>query len=256
MRTVIEIAIILPLALFIKSNTIELFKIPTGSMEPTLYGAQEMGHGFGDHILVLRCVYGFSSKVKIPLINKHLPLPEYHFNKVPGMRQPRVSDVVVFESPMDTRMDYIKRCAGTPGDRVGILNGRLLVNGSVMTNARPTLTVYYKNAGLLADRFYIVRDQVNSIPAASRELIKDAVRINGRPYRAVDQEVTRNLSSFNPITDAITSEIIVPPNHFFMLGDNSASSNDGRFWGFVPMDLIKGKAWVLYLPIKRIRMIE
>ena len=48
----------------------------------------------------------------------------------------------------------------------------------------------------------------------------------------------------------------MPPNHFFMLGDNSASSNDGRFWGFVPMDLIKGKAWVLYLPIKRIRMIE
>ena len=160
---------------FLKSNTIELFKIPTGSMEPTLYGANEMGHGFGDHLLVLRCAYGFSSKIKIPFLNWHVPIPEYRV-MIPGMRLPKVGDVVVFENPTDPRIDYIKRCAGTPGDHIKIKNGHLFVNDKIVTNSQATASyVYYTNAGMLCDRFVTVETAVNSI--IDKQLVK-AVKTN------------------------------------------------------------------------------
>jgi len=317
LKETIGLLLLLAFFFFLKSNTIELFKIPTGSMEPTLYGANEMGHGFGDHLLVLRCAYGFSSKIKIPFLNWHVPIPEYRV-MIPGMRLPEVGDIVVFENPTDTQIDYIKRCAGTPGDHVKIKDGHLFVNDKIVTNSPATANyVYYTNAGLLCDRFITVRAAVDSIideqlvaaaktnlhvrnelfsirpknnsrnlPAffasainkggglISRQFkeyapqimsivrrhnidkIKDSILINGKPYRDVEKQVENGTSGFNPVTDTITSEIIVPENSYFMLGDNSAASKDSRYWGFAPLKLIKGKAWCIYLPVKRIRKIK
>ncbi|NLF39206.1 signal peptidase I [bacterium] len=263
LRTIVEIAIILPVALFIKSNTLELFKIPTGSMEPTLYGAQDRGRGFGDHILVLRCVYGFTTKVKVPIANVHLPLPQGRW-MIPGMHHPRVGDVVVFENPLDARIDYIKRCCGTPGDRISIKAGRLYVNGLVVTNSPATQSyVHYKNAGILADRFATVHDAVETMNRQAAGYttpqaydIKDCITINGRPYREFEMAYVRGRLPFNADLDPVESVVTLPDNHYMMLGDNSANSNDSRFWGLVPFDLIKGKAWVVYLPVKRIRVVR
>ena len=306
-KETIWLVILISFFFFVKSNTIELFKIPTGSMEPTLFGANEMGHGFGDHILVLRCAYGFTGKVKIPLVGWHLPIPDFRYMGLPGMRYPKVGDVVVFENPTDHRIDYIKRCAGTPGDHVKIKNGHLYVNDKIVTNSPATATyVHYTNAGLLCDKFVTVQQAVDNIidkslakaaqtnsqlrsellalasPAAKQNIlyaikkgggllakrvmpiikkynldkIKDSILINGKPYRKVEKLVERKSAGFDPITDTIVSEIVVPSNSYFMLGDNSAFSSDSRYWGFAPFDLIKGRAWCVYLPIKRIRMIR
>jgi signal peptidase I len=309
--TTLQLLIIIPVALFIKSNTIELFKIPTGSMEPTLYGANDMGRGFGDHLLVLRFPYGLSGVIKVPLVNWRFQMP-YQRLSFWGMHLPRVGDVVVFENPVDPAIDYIKRCAGTPGDRITIRDGRLWVNDHMVTNAPATATyVRYTNVGLLSMHYPDVRRQVAKVmeytlanilatnptetlavcsllggprgaptpaqliatlrspqllldiasPYARQQLlrlmtqrgcdsIKDAVYINGTRFRELDAGIQRGAS----IGDPVRSEIRVPTNCFFMMGDNSAHSLDSRYWGFAPLDLIKGKAWVVYLPIKRIQM--
>ncbi|RLD11357.1 MAG: hypothetical protein DRI44_03805 [Chlamydiae bacterium] len=311
-KETVGLVLLLAFFFFLKSNTIELFKIPTGSMEPTLYGANEMGHGFGDHLLVLRSAYGFSSKIKIPFLNWHVPLPDYRI-MIPGMRLPKVGDVVVFENPTDSKIDYIKRCAGIPGNHVKIKKGHLFINDKIVTNSPATANyVYYTNAGILCDRFVSVRAAVDSIidkqlveaaktnahvrnelfainPDYARffasainhgggllsmqfkmyipqimsiaeryhvDKIKDSILINGKPYRVVEKQVQNKSAGFNPVTDTIVSEIVVPQESYFMLGDNSAASADSRYWGFVPIKLIKGRAWCIYLPVKRIRMIK
>ena len=316
-KETVVLLVLLAFFFFLKSNTVELFKIPTGSMEPTLYGANEMGHGFGDHLLVLRCAYGFSSKIKIPFLNWHVPLPEYRV-MIPGMSLPKTGDVVVFENPTDERIDYIKRCAGTPGDHVKIKDGHLFINDKIVTNSPATADyVYYTNAGLLCDRFVTVKSTVDSIidkqlvaavktnshvrnelflirpkgntknlnaefayainrgggllgrqfkdyipqimSIAQRynlDTIKDSIIINGKPYRVIEKQVENNTAEFDSVTDTIISEIVVPEKSFFMLGDNSSASADSRYWGFAPLELIKGKAWCIYLPVKRIRKIR
>jgi len=317
-NTLWQMLIIIPVALFVKSNTIELFKIPTGSMEPTLYGANDMGRGFGDHLFVSRCTYGLSGVMKIPLLNWRVQLP-YRRLMFWGMRQPRVGDVVVFENPVDPRIDYIKRCAGAPGDRVAIRKGRLFVNDNIITNTPAQATyVTYVNAGLLADRYaplsravaklgeiylarviatngalarealaIVQRDHPHVTPQALQtllldpnQLVRDRLRpatlasfarfverhggaeaashvtVNGRPFLAVAADVERRVATFDHVLDTIDVTVTVPSNSFFMLGDNSAASLDSRYWGFVPFDLIKGKALCVYLPIKRIRVVR
>ncbi|MHA1575504.1 MAG: signal peptidase I, partial [Alphaproteobacteria bacterium] len=308
---------------FLKSNTIELFKIPTGSMEPTLYGANDMGKGFGDHLFVLRGAYGLSSRIKVPFVNWRIPLPDYRI-MLPGMSLPKVGDVVVFENPTNTKIDYIKRCAGAPGDKIKIRKGKLYVNDKIFTNSPAQAQyVHYTNEGLLGDKFNVVESQIKQIAlttlfaiAKTNQLvknelitkitnqtgnsrkakiilnqfmnpsfsgqnqesrvtmqrllptfekyiklkkidkIKDCILINGKPYREVEKEILNRTSTINPIFDNIVSEVIVPTNSFFMLGDNSAHSADSRYWGFAPLDFIKGRAWCVYLPIKRAKMIR
>ena len=310
LMTTLQIAIIVPAALFIKSNTIELFKIPTGSMEPTLHGANDLGNGFGDHLFVGRYPYGLSGVMKVPLANWRFKMP-YDRIMLPGMHLPRVGDVVVFENPADTRIDYIKRCAGTPGDRLFISNGHLYVNGTIVTNSPATASyVEYVNVGLLSDNSGEVRTWVEETaelelglaimtnaalakevldllgpyrpgitadkasawlrqrkPQSEQSLlpgpvsaqlgalirrekldgIMDAVLVNGVPFRGCSRSA---------MAGRVMAEVVVPSNCFFMLGDNSRNSQDSRYWGFVPFELIKGKALCVYLPLKRIRAVR
>lgn len=256
-RDIRMIIIIIPLALLLKSNTVELFKIPTGSMEPTLYGAEDLGRGFGDHILVLRYRYGFNTRIKVPLINWVVPIPEWRW-MAPGTRPPLRGEVVVFENPMNPHMDYIKRCVAVGGDRVTIRDGLLYVNDAPQTNTPAQATyVHYTHTGILGDRFVTVRDAIEHIRHVRPDHpVASYVRINGRPYQEVARAVADRRADFDPVRDTIQTEILVPEDSFFMLGDNSAFSYDGRNFGFVPMRLVKGKAWAVYLPIKRIRVVR
>jgi len=101
----------LVLALFIRTFVIQAFKIPSGSMVPTLL--------IGDHLLVNKFIYG----VKIPFTDK-IVIP---------VTQPEHGDIVVFKYPMDESRDYIKRVIGVPGDRIRIEQKQLIRNGEALT---------------------------------------------------------------------------------------------------------------------------
>ena len=101
------IIIALVLALFIRTFIVQAFKIPSGSMLPTLK--------IGDHLLVNKFIYGvkvpFSGTVVIPVKN------------------PQTNDIIVFKFPQNPKLDYIKRVIGVPGDTIEGRNKTLYVNG-------------------------------------------------------------------------------------------------------------------------------
>lgn len=163
------------LALFIRTFLVQAFKIPSGSMEPTLL--------VGDHILVNKFLYG----VKIPFLNKTL---------IP-ISDPQRDDVIVFIYPVDTSKDFIKRVIGLPGDTIEISQKQITINGIPYEDKHGV----YRNA------------QGGGPPAVP-------------------------LSTMSPIS--------VPEDHLFVMGDNRDHSYDSRFWGFVPLDAVKGKAFIIY----------
>ncbi len=175
------IAWALVLALIIRSFVIQPFKIPTGSMEPTLQP--------GDRILVLRYVYG----LRIPFTTKRFF--KWH--------DPEVGDIIVFNYPEEPKRDFIKRCVALPGDAVTIRNGRVVRNGEPLQK-EPFNRLFYYNKG---------------------------------PY-------------------GWDEEMVVPDKEYFCLGDNSASSKDSRYWGFLDDKYLIGKAVLIYWPPNRIRALE
>ena len=114
------IAIAVVLALFIRTFVVQAFKIPSGSMKPTLL--------IGDHILVNKFIYG----IKIPFTEKTLV----------SLRQPKRGDVIVFKYPLDTKKDYIKRVIGLPGDRVELSNKELVINGQKVEDPRAKYSLH------------------------------------------------------------------------------------------------------------------
>jgi len=163
-------AIAILLALFIRAFVVQAFKIPSGSMEPTLL--------VGDHILVNKFLYG----VKLPFFQSTL---------IP-ISTPERGDIIVFIYPEDKSKDFIKRVIGTPGDRVQMQDKQLLVNGQPFD-----------------DKYGYYNEKA------------------GNPSR-----------SFGPV--------VVPEDHYFVMGDNRDHSMDSRFWGFVPSEAVKGKAFIIY----------
>jgi signal peptidase I len=169
----ILIAVIL--ALFIRTFVVQAFKIPSGSMKPTLL--------IGDHILVNKFIYG----VKIPFLN---------FTLIP-IKDPRQGDIVVFKFPEDPKKDFIKRVVAVPGDKVQIRNKKVYINDKPMEDP------------------YGTHLDPHFIPAGARPR-----------------------DNLGPVT--------VPPDSFFVMGDNRDHSYDSRFWGFVDLSAIKGKAFIIY----------
>jgi len=167
-------AIAVLLALFIRTFVVQAFKIPSGSMEPTLL--------VGDHILVNKFIYG----IKIPFIRSTL---------VP-ISEPSRGDVIVFIYPVDKSKDFIKRVIGLPGDTIRIEGKRIFINGKLYDDKHG----FYHPASM-----------------------------GGNPG---------NSPGFGPVT--------VPPDSYFVMGDNRDQSWDSRSWGFVPEASIKGKALIIY----------
>jgi len=177
-----SIIIAFVLAMIIRTFLVQAFKIPTGSMRPTLLE--------GDLILVNKFIYG----AKIPFVDVNLPV----------FRSPRRGDVVVFIYPENPKKDFIKRLIAIEGETVEIENGTIFING------QPLLDTVF------SQRYYYNRGEFGQ---------------EGK-------------------------KIVVPKNSIFVLGDNSASSQDSRFWGFVPRKNILGKAILIYWPPQRIRIIK
>lgn len=170
------------LAMIIKTFVVQAFKIPTGSMRPTLLE--------GDIILVNKFIYG----AQVPLVSL----------KLPAVRQLRRGDVIVFIYPENPKKYYIKRLIGLEGETIEIKNGSIFINDKPLLDPLFNQRYYY-NRGIYGNE---------------------------------------------------GEKITIPKDNFFVLGDNSASSQDSRFWGFVPRKNITGNAMIIYWPPTRIRIIK
>lgn len=204
----------------LRSFVAEPFKIPSGSMIPTLE--------VGDLILVNKFTYG----VRLPVIHK----------KVVELNLPQRGDVMVFRYPPDPSVDYVKRVVAVPGDEVAYLNKKISINGKPLE--MKALPEYFNDDGMRYSRQFeellgAVRHRVLNdddrpafIPAAS-----------DFPYR----------ENCRYTADGVSCK--VPAGHYFVMGDNRDNSLDSRFWGFVPEQNVVGKAffvWMNFGNLKRI----
>ena len=204
----------------LRSFVIEPFKIPSGSMIPTLQ--------IGDFILVNKYTYG----IRLPIVNK----------KIVELNQPQRGDVMVFRYPKDESMDYIKRVIGVPGDVVTYSNKRLTVNGQPATYApQPDY--------LEGERLTYSKQYQETLGNVTHNILNDADRpayVSGPDDFPFRENCTYNQTGFT---------CKVPAGHYFMMGDNRDNSADSRYWGFVPDKNIVGKAFFIWMNLGDLKRI-
>jgi signal peptidase I len=197
----------------LRSFLFEPFKIPSGSMVPTLL--------VGDLILVNKFDYG----VRLPVLNK----------KVIANNDPQRGDVMVFRYPPDPRLDYIKRVVGVPGDEVAYLNQKLTLNGQ---------PVPVKALGEFYDE-----DSLRYAPQFSEKLGEKDHRILVDPRRSsffgMDSPRFPFAENCRYSAEGVTCK--VPAGHYFVMGDNRDNSQDSRYWGFVPDQNLVGRAFFVWM---------
>jgi len=235
--------------LFVRAFVAEPYKIPSGSMIPTLL--------IGDHILVAKSSYDL-----------RIPFTDIQFAKV---SDPKRGDVVVFKYPnyeQDSGKDgifFIKRLIGTPGDRIRVEGGVLTINDARIEREAldlgnfPSVTPQYKlnpNSTLLFRETLPGQAEAHILQQyrADLEQLADAVstweRISGKNCIQVGQAIKGPTHMpDNRLMNQIC-EFTVPEDHYFFMGDNRDDSSDGRAWGFVPRSYLKGKALFVWLPWK------
>lgn len=218
------------IAMIVRSIFIEPFKIPSGSMIPTLE--------IGDQIFVNKFIYG----VRIPFTN-YVPFTI--------VRPPKRGDIVVFNNPMDLSVDYIKRVIGVAGDTIEFRGRDIIVNGQVLPTRESiaNLTVHDQVSRSFSSPIAWVKDWFKSDDWGERHPSLHFEKIDGKEHYILYED---HISSFSDGT------LTVPPGNVFVMGDNRDHSADGRFglgsgpgvnFVFVPLGNIKGKATVIWLPL-------
>jgi len=196
----------------LRSFLFEPFKIPSGSMIPTLQ--------VGDLILVNKFHYG----IRLPVLNK----------KIIANHDPARGDVMVFHYPMDPRVDYIKRVVGLPGDEVSYLNKQLRINGQPIPET-PEKDYYVEERSSYEQQF-----KENLAGNEHSILLKPDAPAGVTPFPDFP---FRNQCRYSAEGVVCT----VPPGHYFMMGDHRDDSQDSRYWGFVPDENIVGKAFFVWM---------
>ena len=204
----------------LRSFLLEPFKIPSGSMIPTLL--------VGDFIAVNKFAYG----IRLPVLNK----------KIIELGTPARGDVVVFRYPPDPSLDYIKRVVGLPGDKITYRNKRLAINGQPV--AIEKTGDYFDSERMFYTPRY--REQLGET--------EHAILIEADAPAFVPHVMPfphRDKCLYN--SEGTVCE--VPAGHYFVMGDNRDNSQDSRVWGFVPDENLVGKAffvWFNFGDFKRI----
>jgi signal peptidase I len=192
----------------VRSFIVEPFKIPSGSMMPTLLA--------GDYILVNKFTYG----LRVPILN-HVFVE---------MDKPARGDVVVFHYPPDTSIDYIKRVIGMPGDRVSYQDKQLSINGKKVELSEVGNYEYVMSGlNIISAKQY--REQLGTV--SHDILIHDFVAQYDAD--AIGAKFANN------------EEVVVPAGHYLAMGDNRDNSSDSRVWGFVPENNLVGKAFFIWM---------
>jgi signal peptidase I len=192
----------------VRSFIVEPFKIPSGSMMPTLLA--------GDYILVNKFTYG----LRVPILNTTFV----------DIKQPARGDVAVFHYPPDPSIDYIKRVIGLPGDKVSYQNKRLRINGQQL--ALQDVGQYeYVMSGLNIMAATQYREQLGAV---QHDILIHDVQGN-YDSDAIGAKFANN------------EEITVPAGHYLAMGDNRDNSSDSRVWGFVPERNLVGKAFFIWM---------
>lgn len=212
-ENVVSLVLALLIVLMIRSSVIEAFKIPSGSMIPTLF--------IGDHIFVNKFAYG----LKVPFSDLITGQSIYLWKR----ESPKRGDVVVFIYPKDESIYYIKRIVGIPGDVIEIRNKILYVNSQrVIQDELPMTT---------AESIFKSLDEPGRYSASHLDIYTE--HLTGVDHLAMLDKTSFLAESFGPIT--------VPNERYFVMGDNRDFSNDSRAWGFVPINNIKGRAIFVWL---------
>ncbi|MBI5259487.1 MAG: signal peptidase I [Burkholderiales bacterium] len=205
----------------LRSFLFEPFKIPSGSMIPTLL--------VGDLILVNKFHYG----IRLPVINA----------KIIPNNDPQRGDVVVFRYPVDPRVDYIKRVVGVPGDEVAYQNQTLTINGKPV----PTQS----------EGDYYDEDSIRYAPKFGEQLgsVRHSILVNPKstPYYGPEPKTFPQADACRYSAEGVVCK--VPAGHYFVMGDNRDNSQDSRYWGFVPDRNIVGKAFLVWMNFGNLRRI-
>jgi len=206
-------------ASFVMFFFVQAFKIPSESMQNTLL--------VNDHLFVNKAAYGF-----------RIPLTNIRFGE---FSQIKPGDIIVFQFPAKDKKqincgdsqygrDFVKRVVAMPGDTVEVRKGRLFVNGKE-TPQQP-----YERYEEVERLSY----EEDEDPFMYQQLWENHELDNYYGMYLRDQ--------FGPV--------VVPENHYFGMGDNRDNSCDSRFWGPIPRENIKGKAWFIHWPFERIGLIK
>ena len=182
------------IVLLLRSFLIEPFRIPSGSLEPTLQ--------VGDFVAVNKFAYGL-----------HLPVLE---TRILPISNPKAGNIAVFRWPPNPSFNYIKRVVGVPGDAISYHNKQLTINGKLMPQKFIEYTV----------------DE-----SSGKAVAKYQEDLNGAIHDIY----------INPKERPIDFEVTVPKGHYFMLGDNRDDSADSRYWGFLPEENLRGRAFLVWM---------
>lgn len=189
--------------LFVKTLFVEAFRIPSGSMIPTLL--------VGDWLFVNKLAYGPT----IPFTNSHLP----------GYTHPDHNDVVVFVSPYqaDNAPDFtptlVKRLIGMPGDTLYMREG-----------------VVYRNGAPQPQSF--AATNYKGDPNSTDPLFDWQHKIELKTSRFGPPPAQPTHDNWGPL--------LIPADHYFMMGDNRYCSKDSRYWGIVPKENVRGRPLFVY----------
>lgn len=198
------------LAMVIRTVFFQPFTIPSGSMMPTLL--------VGDYIFVNKFIYGYS-RYSLPFS------PNLFSDRILTFSEPQRGDVVVFRFPPNPDVDYIKRLVGLPGDHIQVRDGILYINGTAVPR---------QPDGFFTSDYRL--DPGENVPVY-RETLD-----TGKTYDTLDQSPDSRGDN--------TREFIVPPGHYFMMGDNRDNSLDSRFdVGFVPAENLVGRASIIFFSL-------
>lgn len=196
------------LALIVRTFLFEPFNIPSSSMVPNLL--------VGDYLFISKYSYGYSQH--------SFPFGIAGFEGRMNAKLPNRGDVIVFKLPTNTKIDYIKRLVGMPGDTIQMINGRLYINDEIVPRKAKGMTEYKKEGGLTQK----VMEYVETLPGGTEHII----------YEESDQAPLDNTEKYK-----------IPEGHYFMMGDNRDNSQDSRVQslvGYVPYDNLEGRAEFLF----------